>query len=47
MKARTRIDAAPLAGGAGVNGQKFALKSTRLALVPPAHHKAPAEGGAA
>lgn len=35
-------DAAPLAGGAGVNGPSDAHKFTRLPLTPPARHNAPA-----
>lgn len=35
-------DAAPLAGGAGVNGPSDAHKFTQLPLTPPARHNAPA-----
>ncbi len=35
-------EAAPLAGGAGVNGPSYAHKFTRLPLTPPARHNAPA-----
>jgi hypothetical protein len=35
-------DAAPLAGGAGVNGPSAANHLTRLPLIPPAAHNAPA-----
>ncbi len=35
-------DAAPLAGGAGVNGPNTSPDVTRLPLTPPAHHNAPA-----
>ncbi|MDX2147333.1 MAG: hypothetical protein SFZ23_07400 [Planctomycetota bacterium] len=35
-------DAAPLAGGEGVNGPSNTHNFTRLPLPPPAHHNAPA-----
>lgn len=35
-------DAAPLAGGAGVNGPNTSPDLTRLSLSPPARHNAPA-----
>lgn len=44
MNTPPRDDAAPLAGGAGVNGPNTPPDSTfaRLPLMPPAHHNAPA-----
>lgn len=44
MNTPPRNDAAPLAGGAGVNGPNTSLDSTlaRLPLTPPARHNAPA-----
>ena len=41
MNAPLFDDAAPLAGGAGVNGPSDAHKFTRLPLTPPARHNAP------
>ena len=42
MNAPLFDDAAPLAGGAGVNGPSDAHNITRLPLTPPARHNAPA-----
>ena len=42
MREPPNYDAAPLAGGAGVNDRTFTRESTALPLVPPAHHNAPA-----
>lgn len=42
MNTPPRNDAAPLAGGAGVNGPNTSPDSTRLPLTPPARHNAPA-----
>jgi hypothetical protein len=42
MNTPPRNDAAPLAGGAGVNCPSDAHNFTRLPLTPPAHHNAPA-----
>lgn len=42
MNAPLFDDAAPLAGGAGVNGPNTSPDPTRLPLIPPARHNAPA-----